>query len=161
MSPILKTWLVAIAAFATDQATKYGVLFGLDLLTLRIVDVFPPYLTFILGRNTGINFGLFADGGDWGRFILITFAVGVSALLTWWARGQRGWLMPFAFGMVIGGALGNAIDRVLYGWVWDFLNMSCCGIRNPYTFNVADIFIFAGAALIVLFSGRDGNAKRA
>jgi signal peptidase II len=49
-----------------------------------------------------------------------------------------------SLGLIIGGALGNALDRAIFGAVMDFLNMSCCGIRNPYTFNIADIFIFAG-----------------
>ena len=59
---------------------------------------------------------------------------------------------------LIGGALGNVLDRVLYGAVADFLNMSCCGIENPYAFNVADIAIFAGAFGLVLFPG-SGSGK--
>jgi signal peptidase II len=55
----------------------------------------------------------------------------------------------------VGGALGNALDRVLYGAVADFLNMSCCGIRNPYAFNLADVFIFAGAAGLIWLDGSD------
>ncbi|WP_291736503.1 signal peptidase II, partial [Leisingera sp. F5] len=55
---------------------------------------------------------------------------------------------------VIGGALGNVADRLLYGYVLDFLNTSCCGIQNPFVFNVADIFIFAGAAGLIFFDGR-------
>jgi signal peptidase II len=62
--------------------------------------------------------------------------------------------MPLAIGFVTGGALGNALDRVTYGAVADFLNTSCCGIRNPYSFNIADIFIFVGAGLLLLFSSR-------
>lgn len=50
--------------------------------------------------------------------------------------------------------LGNVLDRVLYGYVLDFLNMSCCGFNNPYVFNVADIFVFGGAAGLILFEGR-------
>ena len=60
-------------------------------------------------------------------------------------------------GLLVGGAIGNAVDRVLYGAVADFLNMSCCGIRNPYAFNVADISIFIGAIGLVFFAS--GNAK--
>ena len=56
-------------------------------------------------------------------------------------------------GLVVGGAIGNVIDRVLYGAVADFLNMSCCGIVNPFVFNVADIAIFAGAGVLILLSG--------
>jgi signal peptidase II len=59
--------------------------------------------------------------------------------------------------MLVGGALGNVVDRIAYGWVADFLNMSCCGIENPYSFNVADISIFVGALGLVFFAG--GSAK--
>ena len=58
--------------------------------------------------------------------------------------------MAWGAGVVIGGALGNAWDRLQYGAVADFMNMSCCGIDNPYAFNIADVAIFAGAALIAL-----------
>jgi signal peptidase II len=56
-------------------------------------------------------------------------------------------------GLLIGGALGNVVDRLLYGAVADFLNMSCCGFTNPYAFNVADISVFFGAIGLALFSG--------
>jgi signal peptidase II len=62
-------------------------------------------------------------------------------------------------GMIVGGALGNALDRVVYGAVADFLNMSCCGIQNPFTFNVADIFIFAGAFAIVIFDEKKAGTN--
>jgi signal peptidase II len=60
-------------------------------------------------------------------------------------------------GLLLGGAMGNVVDRVIYGAVADFLNMSCCGIANPYSFNVADISIFAGALGLVLFSAPRGK----
>lgn len=62
---------------------------------------------------------------------------------------------------MVGGALGNVVDRLLYGAVADFLNMSCCGFENPYAFNVADISIFIGAFGLILFAGHDGKAKKA
>ena len=62
--------------------------------------------------------------------------------------------------MLIGGALGNVVDRIAYGAVADFLNMSCCGFENPYAFNVADIAIFSGAIGLVLFSKEDGAKPR-
>ena len=58
-------------------------------------------------------------------------------------------MMPLAAGMVIGGALGNAYDRVFFGAVADYINMSCCGIDNPYSFNVADVWIFGGALVLI------------
>ena len=66
--------------------------------------------------------------------------------------------MNVGVGLIIGGALANALDRVLYGAVADFLNMSCCGINNPFIFNIADIWIFAGAFALVIF---DGERKEA
>ena len=61
--------------------------------------------------------------------------------------------MQVAGGLLVGGALGNVIDRITWGAVADFLNMSCCGIDNPYAFNIADISIFAGALGLILVSG--------
>jgi signal peptidase II len=61
--------------------------------------------------------------------------------------------------MLIGGALGNVVDRIAYGFVVDFLNMSCCGIDNPFVFNIADIFIFAGAIGLILFEDRARGKK--
>jgi signal peptidase II len=69
-------------------------------------------------------------------------------------------------GLLVGGALGNVVDRIAYGAVADFLNMSCCGIENPYAFNIADIAIFAGAIGLVIFSrgtpkaGKPGRPRR-
>jgi signal peptidase II len=75
-----------------------------------------------------------------------------------WVRKET--LTPIcmaAAGLLLGGAMGNVVDRVIYGAVADFLNMSCCGIQNPYSFNVADISIFAGAMGLVLFSTPRGR----
>ena len=63
-----------------------------------------------------------------------------------------------AAGLLVGGAAGNVIDRLIYGAVADFLNMSCCGIDNPFAFNVADIAIFAGAVGLILFTGKEKAA---
>ena len=67
-----------------------------------------------------------------------------------WGYNKSGWLRPLAIGAIVGGALGNAFDRVFYGAVADFLNMSCCGITNPSSFNVADAFIFCGALFLIV-----------
>jgi signal peptidase II len=72
----------------------------------------------------------------------------------WWGRKFTGWFGAALVGCIVGGALGNTVDRLVYGAVADFLNMSCCGWRNPFSFNVADIAIFVGAIGLVLFSER-------
>jgi signal peptidase II len=78
-----------------------------------------------------------------------------------WTRREAGSKpVQISAGLLIGGALGNVVDRVAYGAVADFLNMSCCGIENPYAFNVADVAIFAGAIGLVVFSGRGPDSSR-
>ena len=149
-------WIAALMAFAIDQATKYGVIWGLDLVTLRQIDVAPPYLVFRKGLNTGVNFGLLSGDSDALRYGLIVVALVLCGIVLWWARGFSRPVEFVSAGLLVGGALGNALDRVFHPGVLDFLNMSCCGMDNPYIFNVADVFIFAGAIGLVLFSG-DGR----
>lgn len=145
----------AIAMFAIDQASKYGIVWGLDLITLGRIEVMPPYLVFQMGWNEGVNFGLFSGAPDAVRWILVALAVGVCVWVGRWAlRDGSPWVMASA-GLLIGGALGNVIDRLVHGAVADFLNMSCCGIWNPYSFNLADVGVFAGAIGLILLTGRE------
>ncbi|GKY86783.1 lipoprotein signal peptidase [Sinisalibacter aestuarii] len=139
---------------ALDQITKAGVVHLLDLKTRGQIDVLPPFLTFRMAWNRGVNFGLGASDHDVMRWVLIGVALIISALLIWWARRDGfGRAAQIFAGLLVGGAIGNVIDRVLYGAVADFLNMSCCGIVNPWSFNVADIGVFLGAVGLALFSG--------
>jgi len=80
--------------------------------------------------------------------------VAISLWVVWWVRreGARP-LAQVSAGLLVGGALGNALDRLHWGAVADFLNMSCCGIDNPFSFNVADIAIFVGAIGLIAFTG--------
>jgi signal peptidase II len=159
----MKLLLISAAIwFALDQGSKYVVVHAMDLISRGVIEVAPPILTFKMGWNTGINFGLFSGGPEMTRWILIAIAIAITSWLTWWAK--NGLTRPIALiaaGAVVGGALGNTIDRLVYGEVADFLNMSCCGIDNPFAFNVADIGIFAGALGLLIFAndskmGRDG-----
>jgi signal peptidase II len=137
--------------FLLDQATKYLVVHWMGLAEKGMIDVFPPYLQLRMAWNTGVNFGLFAQETSIARWFLIGLALVISAGVLIWVskeRPRRAGLI--AAGLLVGGALGNVVDRVLYGAVADFLNMSCCGFVNPYAFNVADIAIFAGAAALIL-----------
>ncbi|NIZ15365.1 signal peptidase II [Phaeobacter sp. HF9A] len=149
-------YIAALLALILDQASKIGVVFGLDLVTRLRLDVLPPLLTFRYGENRGINFGLFDGDSDASRWILVAISLAISlAVLLWVRRSHSASLaMQICAGLVIGGALGNVVDRLAYGYVLDFLNMSCCGFRNPFVFNVADVFIFLGAAGLILFESR-------
>ena len=157
--------------FAIDQMIKFYVLFrvfGLSWAQVRVpsdqlpypasVEVFPPFLTLRMAWNRGINFGLFADFDM--RWVLIGVAFTITGAVIWWlSRSPATKWVYIAGGFLIGGAMGNVIDRFFYGAVADFLNMSCCGINNPYAFNVADIAIFAGAIGLALLA--DDSKKAA
>jgi signal peptidase II len=153
--------LTAIVTFALDQISKWYVVFHLRLIDLGMIDVWPPYLTFRMAWNRGVNFGLLAGDADYVRWGLVVLALAISAWALWWlTRAPQGRAACVAGGLLVGGAIGNVVDRVLYGAVADFLNMSCCGIENPYAFNVADIAIFAGALGLVVFANDGARGRR-
>ncbi|MDG1935178.1 MAG: signal peptidase II [Paracoccaceae bacterium] len=148
----------AVLTFLVDQVSKVLVVFYLDLQTIGYVDVFPPFLNFAMAWNYGVNFGLFSSSDGVQRWILTGFSVVVCiGIVIWMWREPPDRLGHISAGLLIGGALGNAFDRVVYGAVADFLNMSCCGFDNPYAFNVADIAIFAGAIGLAFFSSPENR----
>jgi signal peptidase II len=150
---------VALAIFVLDQLSKYLVVHVMRLDQRQEVGVFPPFLNFRMAWNQGINFGLFQSGADVMRWILIGVALVIAAWVWLWVRRERHQpRVLVSAGLLIGGALGNVIDRLIYGAVADFLNMSMPGIDNPYSFNVADVAIFAGALGLVFYTGRPAKA---
>ncbi len=147
-------WITASLTFGIDQLLKLAVVQGLNLIERGEIDVFPPFLVFCMAWNRGVNFGLFSGDSDITRWVLIGIALAISSWVIWWMRTEHvSWKAQVSGGLLVGGALGNIVDRIVYGAVADFLNMSCCGIENPFAFNVADIAIFAGAAGLVIFAG--------
>ncbi|MHA1528652.1 MAG: signal peptidase II [Alphaproteobacteria bacterium] len=150
--------IAGAAVLAADRLSKWWVVEWMDLEHPDRIEVVAPYLIFVMHWNRGINFGIGAGGPDMMRWILILLSVAISVALVWWVcrRGARDEgkehapALAWGAGVIIGGALGNAWDRLQYGAVADILNMSCCGIDNPYAFNIADVAIFAGAALVAL-----------
>ena len=148
-----------LGVFLSDQISKYVVVFALDLKSRGTIDVLPPFLNFRMAWNRGVNFGLFSNDADVMRWVLVAVAVVISVWVAVWVvrDGAGRWGMISA-GVLIGGAMGNVVDRIIYGAVADFLNMSCCGIENPFAFNIADVAIFLGAAGLILFTGREKAA---
>ncbi|MEO9649466.1 MAG: signal peptidase II [Roseobacter sp.] len=156
-------WLYWAAAlgFCIDQISKYLVIHVMDLSRILSIDVLPPLLNFRYGENSGINFGLFGGGSDASRWFLIGLALVICVGIYIWSRRAEMTVPAYcASGLLIGGALANVLDRVLYGYVLDFLNMSCCGINNPFVFNLADVFIFAGAIGLVLWGPDDKSQTK-
>ena len=160
-----KAIATALITFGLDQVSKLAVVQGMDLINRGEIDVWPPFLVFRMAWNRGINFGLFAGDTEMVRWGIVLVSLVISVWVWLWVRRSRpGALAQISAGLLVGGALGNVIDRIWYGAVADFLNMSCCGFENPYAFNVADIAIFAGAFGLVLFTGNpaggDGSGAK-
>ena len=144
-----------------DQAIKWWVIDRLALDQRLFIPVFDPYLNFAMAWNRGINFGLFGSDSDVMRYVLVAIALAISAFVWVWVKREgptRG--LQIGAGLLIGGALGNVVDRLRWGGVADFINMSCCGLRNPYSFNIADVAIFAGAFVLIVVSGRDTTQRQ-
>lgn len=147
--------LIAFAiVLVLDQASKWWVVEGLNLKERGVIPVLSPFLTFQMAWNDGVNFGLLGGNPGAMRLPLIVLSLGFTVALIAFARGASSRVQAIALGVAAGGALGNAIDRMTWGAVADFLNMSCCSIDNPWSFNVADIAIFAGLGVAVLVSGK-------
>lgn len=152
------TTTTALAVVAVDQLSKLAVVFGLGLRHRYVIEVLPPYLDFRMAWNRGVNFGFLANGTEVSRWLLVAVALGISAWVWRWVKGEgHGTGARIAAGLLIGGALGNVIDRVAYGAVADFLNMSCCGFDNPFSFNLADVGVFFGALGLVLLVKRQNT----
>jgi lipoprotein signal peptidase len=147
----------ALLAFLVDQATKLWALEALWPPYQVVVEVLPVW-NLRLGFNTGVTFGMFRDSAAGAVWALVLVKLGVVAvLLRWLWRAERR-LEAFALGLVIGGALGNVLDRVRIGAVVDFLDWHYRGWHWP-TFNMADVAIVCGVALL-LFASLRGTTPR-
>ena len=138
--------VVALIVCAIDQASKLWLLNVFDLANRGLVHI-TPFLTFVLTWNTGISYGLFPQESDLGRYVLLALkAAAVLVLWVWLARAELK-LTALALGLIIGGAIGNAIDRVVYGAVVDFVlfHITTKSFNFVwYVFNLADAAIVAG-----------------
>jgi len=140
----------ALLIIVVDQLTKAWVLQGIGLrFEGQSVSVLPPILNLTLVHNEGVSFGLFGDGSA--RWMLSVFSVAVAGILGWWALRAERRLLVTAIGLIMGGAIGNVIDRIRFGWVVDFLDFSGTGVF-PWVFNVADSAITVGVVLLILDS---------
>lgn len=133
-----------------DRATKHLVVETLDLKRVLALDVIPGVFALRMAWNRGVNFGVLASDLQTARWGLVGLAAAISLALAVWAARRRQRRFGVGAGLLIGGALGNAWDRVVYGAVADFLNVTCCGLDNPWSFNVADAAIFLGALVVAL-----------
>jgi signal peptidase II len=136
---------VAAVSLVLDQASKLYLLFVHDLEANPFTV--GPFFDFILTRNMGISYGLLQMPGALGQWLLTGFKAAAVVLLWGWLSKAENRLTALSLGLIIGGAVGNAIDRVSYGFVVDFVFFHVSGTDwrfNWYVFNLADVAIVAG-----------------
>jgi signal peptidase II len=154
---------IAAATCAVDQASKFWLLLGLGLSERRPVAI-APFMEFLLTWNTGISYGLFPQEGPVGQWALLAFkALAVVCLWIWLARTSSR-LTALALGLIIGGALGNAFDRLHWPGVLDFvlLHLETASFSfHWYVFNLADVAIVAGVAALLYQSVLGEGAAKA
>jgi signal peptidase II len=139
--------ILAALVIVADQAVKWWILYGLQLPLLVSRQVIGPfYLSMVW--NSGVSFGFLQAQHDLVRWLLAAFSIVVAGLLVYWVRKAERGLFALAVGLVIGGAIGNVIDRIRLGAVADFVDVS--RLYFPWVFNVADSAISVGIVLLLL-----------
>lgn len=150
--------IAALVVIALDQVSKALVYGYLDETAPQVTVT--SFFNLVTAWNRGVSFSMFDNLGDYGVYIWSSFSLVVSGLLIYWLWQEKSRLMQVALGFVIGGAIGNVIDRIRLGAVFDFLDVHV-GFHHWPAFNVADSFICIGATLIILGSLKSGcEAKK-
>jgi signal peptidase II len=154
--------LLSLLLFAVDYITKAVVVANMKLY--ESIEILPIF-NFTYMHNYGAAFSFLSDAGGWQRWFFSSIAVVISLLLTYWLKKlpAKNWVLCGAYAMVIGGAIGNLVDRLVHGYVVDFLHFYYQDWHYP-AFNVADIAIVCGAGLLLLDAftgeGADGSQEK-
>ena len=151
MTPQRAGAIIAVAAFIADQLSKNLLLYGLDFRSLGPAAHIAvlPFFDLVMVWNRGVSYGLFPAGSFAGAILLIMLSLVAVAALSWWLAKTERPILGLALGLVIGGALGNVIDRTIYGAVADFFHFYAFG-HDWYVFNVADAAITVGVIVLLL-----------
>lgn len=155
--------LVAAVSAALDQASKLWLLYVFDLRARAPVRL-TPFLDLVLTWNRGISYGLFQQDGPFGQWVLLAIKAAAVALLWLWLARAGSRLTAVALGLIIGGAAGNAVDRLLHDAVADFIlfHITTESIRFTwYVFNLADAAIVAGVAGLLYEAALGDRAAKA
>ncbi|MDR1694503.1 MAG: signal peptidase II [Lactobacillaceae bacterium] len=140
---------IAAIILILDQMSKY-VVYDIMLAETNSIAV-VPFFNIIKAWNTGVSFSMFDSHGVWGVLLLSLLSLAIVAFLIHWLYKEKSKFIQTALGFIIGGAIGNVIDRVRLGAVFDFLDVYV-GVHHWPTFNVADSFICIGAFMIIFHS---------
>ncbi len=153
---MVRALVIALVVIAADQLTKFA---ASTALTQGPAEVLP-FLNFALVHNTGAAFGFLSTAGGWQKFFFISIAAlaTIVIVLMLIKIPRRDWFMQVSLSLILGGALGNLVDRLIHGHVIDFIDFYV-GSWHFWTFNVADAAISIGAVMLVLdaFNWRPGR----
>jgi len=149
MAKSAPAYLLALAILIADQVTKWIVIGPLDLQRVQQIVLLPIFnLTWV--QNFGISLGLAQAQNDTQRWLLVAMTGVIAAVVAWWIRREAKSGDRLALGLVLGGALGNIVDRIRLGYVVDFLDLHFGEVRPFYVFNVADAAISIGVLILLL-----------
>lgn len=145
--------VTAVLAMVIDQLSKALLLYGAGFIHFAPGDVIrvTPFLNLVMVWNRGVSFGLFQMDDATGRFLLLAFSGTVVVLLAFWLARAKNAALALGIGLVIGGAVGNMIDRIFLGAVADFFHLHAFGY-DWYVFNVADAAIVFGVGVLMFES---------
>ena len=142
-------YLLALAIFAFDQITKWLMIGPLALRERGQIELLPIFnLTWV--ENRGISLGLFTADSELGRWLLVAMTAAIAVGVAWWIRREESRGDQFALALVLGGALGNIVDRVRFGYVVDFADLHFGAFRPFLVFNVADAAISIGVIILLI-----------
>lgn len=139
--------LALLVTLLSDQASKLWLMYGYDL-PIRAPVALAPFMNLVVVWNRGISYGLFQQDAELGRWLLVAVHFGAAVALSVWMMRASGRALAIGLGLIAGGAIGNGIDRIVHGAVFDFVHLHAAGY-SWYVFNVADAAIVAGVALLL------------
>ncbi len=151
----LPAMMIVIGGVVLDQAAKWWIMHGVGLTEDTRLGL-GPFVDLVLVWNPGISYGLFQQNSDFGRWALVALAaVAAAGMGVWMARAQRA-LVAISLALIVAGAIGNGIDRLIYGAVIDFVYLHAGGF-SWYVFNLGDAWIVAGVIGLMYDSIRHPN----
>jgi signal peptidase II len=152
--------VTAAVALVLDQLSKNLLLYGAGFIDYSPGDRIGvlPFLDIVMIWNRGISYGLLPAEGAWGTIILTVFSLIAVAALSWWLKSAETRFLGLGLGLIIGGALGNVIDRVIYGAVADFFHFYAFG-HDWYVFNIADAAITVGVVALIVDAFVGGKTR--
>ncbi len=142
-------YLFALLIFVADQVSKWFIIGPMNLEAVQNIQLLP-FFDFTWVENRGISLGIAQAQNETHRWILVAVTAAIAVGVAWWIRREEARGDQLALAMVLGGALGNIVDRTRYGYVVDFLDLHFGTFRPFYVFNVGDAAISIGVVILLL-----------